>query len=75
MSNVQIKHARNLQEGDLVDLQDAEYPLPFEYDEPRAEFEYGEVDSIEWETDDCLVVHFINLGSLAIDPDHVFSLG
>jgi hypothetical protein len=35
------------------------------------QYEYSQVDSIEQETPDCIVVHFINDDSYGFPPDHL----
>ena len=62
-----LKKAGQLKIGDKVDLDFSK--LPFPYNDPLKEFEYGIVDSIEPETDDCIVVHFENMTSIAVSPE------
>ncbi len=61
------KRAADLQTDDLVDMEATVFP--FEYTDPLAEFEFGRVDETEPETPTCLVIHFVNMTSVAVDPE------
>ena len=65
--------ARELREGDFVDMEETgkEFPFPFTYTDPLAEFEMGHVDSIEFETENCLVIDFDNLTTVAVSPEQM----
>jgi hypothetical protein len=59
----QICLARDLREGDLVDLESC----PYCHDEPNAEYEYAEVCEIERESPDCIAVGYAWTGA-GYDP-------
>lgn len=67
MKNLTPTKVRDLKPGDKVDL---DCSLPFEYDEPLKEFEYGIVDEVTPETPNCFVIVFENLTAIALGPDY-----
>lgn len=67
---MQQKKVSDLVAGDLVDLEGD----PYADEDPTWEFEYGEVEDTERETDDCVRVDFANGGSIGFPPDHLLTL-
>jgi hypothetical protein len=70
-SDTEIVKARDLREDDLVDMIESNviHPFPFNYTDELAEYEYGNVDEIEWEGDNCVVISFANLTAVAVSPE------
>jgi hypothetical protein len=60
--------ARDVREGDLIDMQGDPY-FPGEMTQNVAEFEYAEVSGVEWDGPDCVVVH-TDQGSFGMPPNH-----
>lgn len=58
-----------LTRGMMVDLEGDRYADP-NSDHPEFEFEYQPVQSIEWETTTCIVIHFDNF-SCGFPPNHL----
>jgi len=61
--------AGELTEGAFVDMIESAVLLPFEYTDELAEYEYGIVDEIEWEGDNCVVISFTNLTAIAVSAE------
>ena len=63
------KAAKDLKPGDLVDLEGDS--IADTGDDPSLEFEYAEVDSIVWETPNCVRVDFTDHPSVGFPPEHL----
>lgn len=64
-----IVESRDLQVGDLVDLQDDKYADPLGYN-MILEFELQEVCEVEIDGDDCIAVAFEGFDTVGFPPDH-----
>lgn len=63
------KAIKDLQSGDLVDLQGDKHADP-QSDVVSYKFEYAEVEAVVRETRQCYVVHFCGDKSCGFPPDH-----
>jgi hypothetical protein len=61
--------AKDLKAGDLVDLEGDAYADP-NHDNWRYSIEHGEVETVEWETQECVAVYFTNGSVVGFPPDH-----
>lgn len=60
----------DLKEGDKVDLDSC----PYLKGHVSAEFEYAEIESIEKETDNCILISYDGIGSIGYSPDQVLEI-
>lgn len=63
-----LKKVRDLQPGDMVDLEDD----PFHENDYLVEYEYGVVDEVKEENPGCFLVTFTNVAAAAYHPDTMF---
>ena len=62
-----MKLAKDLVAGDFVDMDTTQ--LPFSYDDQLKQFEYGVVEKVVEETEDCVCVVFENMMAVAVSPN------
>ncbi len=57
--------AKNLKEGDRVDLKSC----PYLKNHPSAEYELAIVEEVERETDGCVAIYYSDINAVGYDPE------